>query len=148
MLEGGSGTQAADKAQRQHLDNLRQEATEERQRELEKGAHQALHALAPIYSLVILQHSTYKQVRPLSTVSACPVSSPMCQLGGMLGSERAACCELLIALFTVRKYVATAMQCFIDTGYEYASYTTGIKLCRVLDPRRQNMCQLWSQFNT
>ncbi|KAL3155396.1 hypothetical protein ABBQ38_010953 [Trebouxia sp. C0009 RCD-2024] len=54
-------SQAADKAQRQHLDNLRLEATEERQRELEKGAHQALHALAPIYSLVILQHSTYKQ---------------------------------------------------------------------------------------
>ena len=55
--------QAVDKAQRQHLDNLRPEATEERQKELSKGANQALHALAPIYSLVILQHSTYKQVR-------------------------------------------------------------------------------------
>ncbi|DBB00113.1 hypothetical protein WJX77_005666 [Trebouxia sp. C0004] len=53
--------QAVDKAQRQHLDNLRPEATEERQKELSKGANQALHALAPIYSLVILQHSTYKQ---------------------------------------------------------------------------------------
>lgn len=65
-----SGMQAADKAQRQHLDNLRVEATEERQRELEKGAHQALHALAPIYSLVILQHSTYKQVSRLPTRNA------------------------------------------------------------------------------
>ncbi len=55
--------QAVDKAQRQHLDNLRPEATEERQKELSKGANQALHALAPVYSLVILQHSTYKQVR-------------------------------------------------------------------------------------
>lgn len=54
--------QAVDKAQRQHLDNLRPEATEERQKELAKGAHQALHALAPVYSLVILQHSTYTQV--------------------------------------------------------------------------------------
>jgi len=45
------------------LDNLRPEATEERQKELSKGANQALHALAPVYSLVILQHSTYKQVR-------------------------------------------------------------------------------------
>ena len=57
--------QAADKAQRQHLDNLRIEATEGRQRELEKGADQALHALAPIYSLVILQHGTYKQANHL-----------------------------------------------------------------------------------
>lgn len=57
--------QAADKAQRQHLDNLRIEATEERQKELEKGAHHAFHAVAPIYSLVILQHSTYKQVSHL-----------------------------------------------------------------------------------
>lgn len=63
--------QAADKAQRQHLDNLRIEATEERQRELEKGADQAFHALAPIYSLVILQHSTYKQVSPLQLLLAC-----------------------------------------------------------------------------
>ena len=54
--------QAMDKAQRQHLDNVRTEATEERQRELAKTADQALHALAPIYSLVVLNHSTYKQV--------------------------------------------------------------------------------------
>ncbi len=58
-----------DKAQRQHLDNLRPEATEERQKELSKGANQALHALAPVYSLVILQHSTYKQVRRLHTIT-------------------------------------------------------------------------------
>lgn len=61
--------QAVDKAQRQHLDNLRPEATEERQKELAKGANQALHALAPVYSLVILQHSTYAQVVP-AAVSA------------------------------------------------------------------------------
>lgn len=79
--------QAADKAQRQHLDNLRLEATEERQRELEKGAHQALHALAPVYSLVILQHSTYKQVRRLSTVCACPKRLLTCQLGRMPASH-------------------------------------------------------------
>lgn len=51
-----------DKAQRQHLDNVRTEATEERQRELARSADQALHALAPIYSLVVLNYSTYKQV--------------------------------------------------------------------------------------
>lgn len=44
------------------MDNVRTEATEERQRELAKTADQALHALAPIYSLVVLNHSTYKQV--------------------------------------------------------------------------------------
>ena len=50
------------KAQRQHLDNLRPEATEQRQKELAQDAHKALHALAPVYSLVILQHSAYTQV--------------------------------------------------------------------------------------
>ena len=70
--------QAADKAQRQHLDNLRPEATEERQKEVGKGALQALHALAPIYSLVILQHSTYKQVRLFSLASVlCPLLPPL-----------------------------------------------------------------------
>lgn len=53
-----------DKAQRQHLESVRAEATEERQRELGRSADQALHALAPIYSLLILQYSTYKQVSP------------------------------------------------------------------------------------
>lgn len=52
------------------MDNLRPEATEERQKELSKGANQALHALAPVYSLVILQHSTYKQVRHLHTINS------------------------------------------------------------------------------
>ena len=60
-----------DKAQRQHLDNLRPEATEERQKELAKGANQALHALAPVYSLVILQHSTYAQVANATLVAPC-----------------------------------------------------------------------------
>ncbi len=66
--------QAVDKAQRQHLDNLRPEATEERQKELAKGAHQALHALAPVYSLVILQHSTYTQVT-LAVSCHCHISN-------------------------------------------------------------------------
>ena len=74
--------QALDKAQRQHLENVREEATEERQRELGRSADQALHALAPIYSLLVLQYSTYKQVsQPLSTPQpACfdPSDQPLC----------------------------------------------------------------------
>ncbi len=83
--------QAVDKAQRQHLDNLRPDATEERQKELSKGANQALHALAPVYSLVILQHSTYKQVRhcTLSTPSTYCQGNKL-ELGCMLVAKH--CC--------------------------------------------------------
>ena len=69
-MNAAVNVQAMDKAQRQHLDNVKTEATEERQRELARGADQALHALAPIYSLVVLDYSTYKQVTPSVVVGS------------------------------------------------------------------------------
>ena len=101
-----------DKAQRQHLDNLRPEATEERQKELAKGANQALHALAPVYSLVILQHSTYAQVTHAFLLSATDLSLPCVPTKWRLLADGVALVDVTLALCRVVQASKAPSLCF------------------------------------